>query len=119
MKCKVLFDECLPFALVEGLRRRLPNESILFVGGPLAPQKGTDDSELLRWCEEERCLFISSDYESLPEFVADNHRKGRHTYGVFIVRRGSKRSQILDDLHFIIEASEAEEWIDQYQYLPL
>jgi hypothetical protein len=116
--CKVLFDECLQVALPHGLRLRSPQTSILQVGEPGTPRKGTDDPELLTWCENDRRLFVSGDRATLLPFISAHHKAGRHTFGVFVLRPGKKFSDILDDLQLIVEASEAEEWIDHFDYLP-
>jgi len=46
-RCGFLVDECVPSALVRGLRRRCADVSVLQVGEPGAPTKGASDEQVL------------------------------------------------------------------------
>ena len=52
-------------------------------------------------------------------FLSAHLAAGHHHLGIFQLRRGHGFGAFLADLQLIWEASEAEEWIDRRQWLPL
>ncbi len=116
--CRFLVDECVPRSLVRGLRRRAADVSVLQVGDPHAPPKGTADPQLLKFCEQERRLLITADRATVPDFVLEHLRRGRHTWGVVVVGIHASLGHILDDLELILEASDDTEWVDVLSYIP-
>jgi len=117
-RCRFLVDECVPSALGRGLRRHLPDVSVLQVGDPGAPQKGTSDTDLLAFCEREKRLLITADRATVPDCVQEHLQRGQHTCGVLVIGGDVSLGRILDDLTLVYEASEDSEWIDILFYLP-
>jgi len=117
-RCRFLIDECVPTALMRGLQRRLPDVSVLQVGKPQAPAKGSDDVDLLKFCERERWLLVTADRATIPDHVGAHVRGGRHTWGVLVVGSQMSLGQVLDELSLVYEASEDADWIDVLYYLP-
>ena len=118
MECRLLLDECVPFGLIQGLRRRCPNRDVVQVGEQDAPIKGTPDSDILLFCEAQKRLLVSGDRSTLRKHV-DVHRAGGHnTYGVALISRGYSFAHVIEDLVLILECSSAEEWIDALLYVP-
>ncbi len=117
-RCRFLVDECVPSALVRGLRRRLPGISALQVGEPPAPPKGTSDAELLTYCEQEQRLLITADRATMPDCIKDHFGRGRHTWGVLVVGADASLGHVLEELALVYEASEDAEWTDVVYYLP-
>lgn len=117
-RCRFLVDECLPSSLVRGLRRRLPDVSVLQVGTPPAPPKGSSDTNLLLFCEHERRILISADRATLPDFIRRHLEAGRHTSGVLLIGPNASLGLILEELSLVYEASEDVEWADVLYYLP-
>ena len=117
--CRFLVDECVPHALTRGLRRRLPDVSVLHVGEPDSPAKGTSDAELLEFCEQQHRLFITADKATVPDCVRLHIESGRHTWGVFVVGSDTSIGRVLDELMLVCEASKSREWVDVLCFLPM
>jgi PIN like domain len=118
-QCKILFDECVPHGLPDGLRLLVAQDAVTFVGDENSPPKGTVDAELLLWCEEHHWLLVTVDRTTMGDAVVAHCANGRHTFGVFILAPDATSGEVLDDLQLIVEASQAEEWIDCFAYLPM
>lgn len=117
--CRFLVDECVPSALTRGLRRRLPDVSVLQVGDPESPAKGASDPDLLAFCEDQRRLLITADRSTMADHVRQHLGEGRHTWGVLMIGPNASLGQILDDLCLVYEATDDTEWVDVLYYLPL
>jgi hypothetical protein len=74
---------------------------------------------MLLWCEEHHWLLVTVDRTTMGDAVVAPCANRRHTYGVFILAPDATAGGILDDLQLIVEASQAEEWIDRFAYLPM
>jgi len=92
--------------------------SVLQVGDPDAPPKGTSDAELLAFCEQEKRILVTADRATMPACVEEHLHSDRHTWGVFIVGPDASMGRILEELTLVCEASQDTEWIDVYCYLP-
>ena len=46
----------------------------------------------------------------MPAHAKDHLQAGRHTWGVFVIRKGFSAREVIDWLVLIYEASQAEEW---------
>lgn len=60
MSIQYLIDENLPPLYQEQLRRYLPQSTILMVGDPNVPPKGTLDPEILLWCEQHDFILVTN-----------------------------------------------------------
>jgi predicted nuclease of predicted toxin-antitoxin system len=118
-RCRFLVDECVPSSLVRGLRRRLPDVSVVQVGEAATPPKGTPDPELLEFCEQEQRLLITADRATMAACVAEHLRLGHRTWGILVIGPNMSLAQVLDELVLIYEAAESHEWINALLYLPL
>jgi hypothetical protein len=114
-----LIDESLRLSLVAALRRAEPAMDVWRVGQAGMPAFGTSDPALLAFCALEKRLLVSLDRASMPDHVADYVAAGGSTAGVLLVTRRCSFRQLLDDLVLVWSATEAEEWRDTIQYLPL
>lgn len=90
----------------------------LQVGDGAAPPKGTTDSELLVWCQENNRLLVTWDKRSMPGHLADHLASGRHSPGVFLVRPIVKISELVIFLATVAYASDADEWRDRCVWIP-
>jgi|TARA_B100002003_G_C14076655_1_gene517955 hypothetical protein len=116
---RFLLDENLPSALERALLRREPTLDVSRVGQKGAPPLGTGDSELLLVCEADRMLLVTRDRSTMPRHVTEHLHSGHHTHGVFLIKRNSSLSEIIEDLILVWSSSGSEEWRDQLLYLPL
>lgn len=117
--CRFLVDECVPSSLIRGLRRRMSEIDAIQVGEPRAPSKGTSDEELLIFCERDSRLFITADRATVPDCFREHLQQGGHTSGILVIGPSTSLSQALDELALLHAESEAEEWIDVLQFLPM
>lgn len=118
-RCRFLIDECVPRSVTRGLRRRLPEVSVLQVGDPDGPAKGASDPEVLEFCEHQRRLLVTADRSTMADHVREHLEAGRHAWGVLLIGPNASLGQVLDDICLIYEASDDAEWIDVLYYLPL
>lgn len=113
-----LLDEHLPSRWIPQLRKRL-SVDVRTVGREGTPPKGSSDKHLLEWTEKEGFIFISQDRRTIPEHFREHLAAGRHSIGVFLLRRNMTIRVLLDELAIITAASLEGEYQDQIRYLPM
>lgn len=118
MKPRFLLDENVEWVILRRLRRQYPNIHVLAVGEPNSPPLQTKDPALLDWIETNHYILVTWDRRSMPQHIADHYDKGGQLPGVFLLRRGASFFAIVEALHLIWEASEAEEYQNVILYLP-
>lgn len=119
MRVRFLLDEDISPRMRAAILRREPQIDILRVGDEAAPPLKTLDYQILIHLEEHRRLLITLNRASMPNHVADHLSAGRHHWGVLRVRPRTSMSVLVEDVVLIWEASEAEDWVDQFDWLPL
>jgi hypothetical protein len=119
MKIRFLLDENQPPRLKTALLRLDPAIDVLRVGDPEAPSLGTPDPELLRYLEAAQRALVTSNRTTLPAHIEAHWAAGGHLWGIFWVRPRTSIGQLAMDLYLIWEASEAEEWVDRLDWVPL
>lgn len=116
MKIKFQADADLNHNIVLALRRRQP--VIDFQSADEAKIREMSDPEVLAYSAREGRLLVSHDCNTMPDhfaaFVA-----AQHSPGVFMFAQGLPIGKAVEELLQIWEASEAEEWVDVFQWLPL
>jgi hypothetical protein len=113
-----LLDEDVPEYLADELVRLEPTLDICHVGIDPAPQKGTPDPELLLFAEKEGRTFVTRDKRTMPGHLADHHRAGHHTWGVFMLIPGHPTIKYAEDLVLIWSSCEPINLVDWSDYLP-
>jgi hypothetical protein len=88
------------------------------VGDPSDLPRGTLDPDLLIWAEREGRILLSRDYNSLPGHLAQHLRMGRHSPGIFLLRRRAALSVVLGDLIVTAHAGDASDFQDAIQLIP-
>jgi len=89
------------------------------VGDPPDLPRGSEDPDILIWAEREDRILVSSDLSTLPNFLSDHLQAGRHSPGVFLIRRGTTLKEGVESLMLAAYASEPWEWKDRCQFIPL
>jgi hypothetical protein len=79
---------------------------------------GSTDPDVLCWCEREDRILVTFDKSTLAGHLAAHLQAGRHSPGIFMLRRGSRLSQVVSHLALVAHASEAREWSDRLEYVP-
>jgi Domain of unknown function (DUF5615) len=79
---------------------------------------GSTDPQILLWCERENRILVSFDKTTMASHLASHLQAGRHSQGVFMLRRGSRLSQVVVHLTLVAYASDAWEWQDRIEFIP-
>ena len=116
---RYLIDENLSPAYHTQLLDREPTLTILRVGDVSAPARGTQDPEILKWCERNNFILVTNDPNTIPKHLLDHLSAGHHVPGIIIVNSNVPTGTILDDLILIAGASNEDEYIDQIVFIPL
>src|SRR5205823_6168517 len=66
---------------------------------------------------QQRAL-VTFDKTTLPQHLATHLQAGNHCPGVFMLRRGSRLSQVVNHLALVAYAREACEWQDRIEFIP-
>ncbi|GAA6619620.1 DUF5615 family PIN-like protein [Scytonema sp. NUACC26] len=119
MSIRYLLDENLPPTFRDQLLRLQPDLTVLMVGDPDAPPKGTLDPEILCWCEERSFLLVTRNRRSMPVHLAEHLAANRHIPGILVIRRKATIAQVINDLILIAAASNEDEYRDLIDYIPL
>jgi hypothetical protein len=116
MKVRFQADADFNQNIVRAVRRR--DSTIDFQTAHDARLHGVDDERVLARAAEEGRLVVSHDYRTMPHHFA-TFVTTRTSAGVLIVSQALSLSDVVADLLLIWEASEAEEWINRFDTLPL
>jgi hypothetical protein len=84
-----------------------------------APQLGKLDPELLRYLDGTQRALVTSNRASMPTHVREHLAEGGRLWGIFLVRPGTPIAATAQELLMIWETSDAEEWTDQVDWIPL
>ncbi|HAC65109.1 MAG TPA: hypothetical protein DCF68_16660 [Cyanothece sp. UBA12306] len=119
MYLKYLIDENVDPAYPTQIRSKQPELSILVIGEPLTPTKGTKDPEILCWCEEYGFVLVTNNRRSMPGHLKEHLQNNQHIPGIFILNSSLTIGQNIEELLLIGEGSFPNEYQDQIIYLPL
>lgn len=99
------------------LQRRYPQIDVLRVGDAGAPAFSTLDPAILQDLQTTQRVLITDNRASMPIHLQDHAAAGGQHWGIFVVRKDVPLGPLIAELHLYWEASEAEEWIDQVEWL--
>ena len=116
MKIRFQADADFNQNVVRALLRRQPR--IEFQTAEAAGLRGLTDSEVLAVAGREGRILVSHDHRTMPKHFA-NFLTVQHSPRVFILSQYLPIRHAVEELLMFWEASEAEEWIDSIQALPL
>jgi hypothetical protein len=119
MRVRFLLDENLSPRLKDALLRYNSEIDVVRVGDEGTPPLGTADPDILHYAAQQQRLLITENRKSMPAHVTELIIAGEHTWGVIRISERATFGTIIEELYMIWEASEAEEWIDQFRWLPL
>ena len=119
MKIRFLLDENLSKQIKIATLRLNPAIDILCVGDPDAPPFGTLDSDILRYLEVSQRLLITDNRKSMPGHLQSHWALGGRIWGLFWVRPRTPMGRLAQELMLVWETTEAEEWIDKLDWIPL
>jgi Domain of unknown function (DUF5615) len=116
MKVRFQADADFNQNIVRAARRRAP--VIDFQTAHEAGLHGLDDQAVLAQVAREGRLLVSHDRRTMPSHFA-NFTATRTSAGVILISQNLSILQAVEDLILIWEASEAEEWVNRLDSLPL
>lgn len=112
-----MFDENFDAAIVSGLTQRVPSLEFVTVQG--LDLRARDDDYLLDWAAEHAYLIVTHDQKTMPRYCYERMDRGKPVPGVVIVPSWMSIGAAIEELHLLVEASQAEEWEYQVIFLPL
>ena len=115
---KITFQADADFnqTIITALQRRAP--AIDFQTADEARIRGLPDPEVLAVAARDGRILVSHDHHTMPAHFA-TFVATQHSPGVFLLSQEVPIRIAVEELLVIWEASEAEEWFDTLQYLPL
>ena len=116
---RYLIDENISPAYRTQLINREPSLTVLAVGDENAPARGTQDPDILEWCEQNQFSLITNNRESMPQHLSDYRKKGGHVPAIFTINLAMPMGKIIEELLLIAGASDEDEYINEIKYLPL
>lgn len=116
---RYLLDEHIPPTYRTQLLYHEPSLTVLIVGDKDTPARGTPDSDILHWCEQNDFNLITNNRESMPQHLADHLAAGHHVPGIFTVNLKVSMGLIIEEIILIAGASHENEFLDQIVYVPL
>jgi predicted nuclease of predicted toxin-antitoxin system len=116
VKIKFQADADFNQTIIHALQRREP--AIDFRTADEAQIRGLPDPEVLDIAAREGRILVSHDHQTMPVHFA-NFIATQQSPGVFLLSQGVLIRIAVEELLIIWEASEAEEWANTLQYLPL
>jgi hypothetical protein len=105
--------------LKAALLRLNPAIDVLRIGDPGAPATGAMDAEVLAFAELSGRLLVTADRRSMPGHLDAHVKAGGRVWGLLWVRDGTPVSLIARELALVWEATEAEEWVDVLEWIPM
>jgi hypothetical protein len=91
---------------------------VMRVGDDGAPQSGTQDPQLIRWCASEGRILISKDKKTLIDHYYDAVNSGVKTSGLLIIKPNSGIRAIVDHLILITYTSDESDLSDKHDFIP-
>ena len=113
-----LLDENISPRVRVAIQRHYPHVDVLRVGDEGTPPLEMLDPEILQYLERSQRILVTKNRASMPGHVADHLANGGRHWGVLRVRPDTTIRQLIQTLALIHEASEAEEWINEMQWIP-
>ena len=118
MKVRFLLDENISPRIKTALLRLNPTIDVLRVGDSSAPSLGMPDPDLLHYLEVSQRALVTFNRTSMPAHLETHWAAGGHIWGLFWIRSNTSIGRLAQEIFFIWEASEAEEWVDRIDWIP-
>ncbi len=117
MKVRFPADADLNKAIVIGVLRREP--SLDFLTAHAAGLRRMTDREVLALAAEQHRVLVSHDVGTMPAHFRMFRNEGKHSAGVFLVPQSLDVGAVIEEILLIWLASEASEWQNRLEWLPL
>jgi Domain of unknown function (DUF5615) len=117
VKVRFLADADLNKAIVSGVLRREP--SIDFLSAQAAQLRLMHDPEVLELAAGQHRVLVSHDVGTMPAHFREFRNAGRHSAGVFLIAQSLDIGIAIQELLLVWLASDATEWENRLEWLPL
>ena len=114
---RLLADHDLNDAIVDGVRRIDP--SAVFLKARDVGYDRLPDADLLARAADDGLIVVSHDVNTLTAAAKLRIASGLPMAGVLIARQTAAVGPVIADLSDVLDISEAEEWRDEVNFLPL
>ncbi|MBI3865268.1 MAG: DUF5615 family PIN-like protein [Planctomycetia bacterium] len=121
MTLRYVLDENVTVRLLQAVRRHnIDHElslDVVRVGEPDDLPLQSADPEILRWAEREGRILVTNDTHTMQLHLDEHLRRGGHSPGIFMIRRGARIATLLEFLVAAAYASEPHEWHDRIEFI--
>lgn len=114
---RFLADADFNGVIVRGCRRREPTMDFLSAND--ANLAGVPDPDVLAIAAEQERILVSHDFRTMPHHFADFLQARGSSPGLILVPQRLSIGEAVEELLLIWGASEADEWKNQIDILPL
>ena len=114
---RFLLDENFNGKVVRGLRARKPDVDMIRIQD--TEISGADDPTVLEWAAKEGRVLLTHDLDTMTNYANQRIAQGLPMAGVIFIRDTLPVAKVIDDLLAILGASEANEWENRADFLPL
>jgi hypothetical protein len=114
---RLLADENFNGYIVRGLRHRRPNLEVVRVQD-IGLGKASDPA-ILNWAADHNYILLTHDRATVPEFAYERVMTKQPMPGVFVVNDRLGLWHAIDEILFLDECSDQDEWNQLVVYLPL
>lgn len=117
MKIRFQADNDLRGAIRKGVVRREP--AIDFQSAKAAGLDAVSDKEVLRIAMAQGRVLVSHDVNTMPDYFHQFVAAGNRSPGLLLVPQDAPVGDVVDSLLLIWIASEAHDWVNRIEWLPL
>jgi len=114
---RFMADADLNHAIVRGCRRREP--AVDFLSANDANLEGVPDPDVLALAAAADRILVSHDFQTMPRHFGNLLQARGSSPGLILVPQHMPIGEVIEELVLIWGASEAEQWRDRWQALPL
>ncbi|MBA3868300.1 MAG: DUF5615 family PIN-like protein [Anaerolineae bacterium] len=114
---RFLLDENFNGKIMRGVLARKPDADMLRVQD--TEISGVADPVVLEWAAKERRILLTHDLETMTKYANERIEQGLPFAGVIFVRDTLAVAKVIDDLLAVLGASDAHEWQNRIEFLPL
>lgn len=114
---RFLLDENFNGKIARGLRARQPDTDMVRVQD--TELYGEGDTIVLAWAAQQGRILLTHDLDTMTKYASERIEQGLPIAGVILIRDTLPVAKVIEDLLVILKASEADEWENRIDFLPL
>ena len=117
MRIRFQADNDLRGSIRKGVLRRDP--AIDFQSAKAVRLDAVPDQEVLRIAMTQSRILVSHDVNTMPDHFRQFVAAGNRSPGLLLVPQDARIGDVIESIFLIQAASEAEEWTNRIEWLPL